>query len=78
MAFQAALRVDSGSRCAALSLPRDALAILPFYQIQADLDAMDVDHAMGRLVPVSFFSLSLLHLTGVVCTEKYHILQALS
>ncbi|KAJ7757023.1 CPSF A subunit region-domain-containing protein [Mycena metata] len=34
--FQALLRVDPASRCAALSLPKDAIAILPFYQTQAD------------------------------------------
>ncbi|KAJ7057084.1 CPSF A subunit region-domain-containing protein [Mycena amicta] len=40
-AFQALLRVDPGSRCAALLLPKDAIAILPFYQTQADLEVMD-------------------------------------
>lgn len=41
--FRTELRVDPGSRCAALSLPKDALAILPIYQEQVDLDAMDQD-----------------------------------
>ncbi|KAF7292889.1 Cleavage and polyadenylation specific protein [Mycena indigotica] len=40
-AFQAQLRVDPGSRCAALLLPKDAIAILPFYQTQADLEGLD-------------------------------------
>jgi len=40
--FRAELRVDPLSRCAALSLPRDAIAILPFHQAQVD-DAMDHD-----------------------------------
>jgi hypothetical protein len=51
-AFQASLdsplsrplfRVDPLSRCAALSLPKDAIAILPFIQTQVDLDVMDQD-----------------------------------
>nr|GAT45957.1 cleavage and polyadenylation specific protein [Mycena chlorophos] len=39
--FQALLRVDPASRCAALLLPKDSIAVLPFYQTQADLDVMD-------------------------------------
>ena len=35
------LRSDSRSRCAALMLPKDSLAILPFYQSQAELDVME-------------------------------------
>ncbi|PPQ82730.1 hypothetical protein CVT26_000474 [Gymnopilus dilepis] len=42
--FRAQLRLDPLSRCAALSLPKHALAILPFYQAQSDLlEVMDVD-----------------------------------
>ncbi|KAG5641144.1 hypothetical protein DXG03_005895 [Asterophora parasitica] len=41
--FRSELRVDPVSRCAALSLPKDAFAILPFYQTQAELDVMDQD-----------------------------------
>ncbi|KAI0062778.1 hypothetical protein BV25DRAFT_1855577 [Artomyces pyxidatus] len=41
--FRADLRTDPSSRCAALSLPKDALAILPFYQSQAELDVMEQD-----------------------------------
>lgn len=41
--FRAELRVDPLSRCAALSLPKHALAILPFYQTQAELEVMDQD-----------------------------------
>ncbi|KAL0062576.1 mRNA cleavage and polyadenylation factor subunit [Marasmius tenuissimus] len=48
---RAELRVDPLSRCVALSLPKDSLAILPFYQSQAELDAMDQDHI--RDVPYS-------------------------
>ncbi|KAH6906093.1 hypothetical protein BKA70DRAFT_1191418 [Coprinopsis sp. MPI-PUGE-AT-0042] len=40
--FRATLRVDPLSRCAALSLPNHAIAILPFFQSQADMDVMDV------------------------------------
>jgi cleavage and polyadenylation specificity factor subunit 1 len=46
--FQAMLRVDPASRCAALSLPKDAIAILPFYQTQADLDVMEQEQALAR------------------------------
>ncbi|KAJ7248582.1 CPSF A subunit region-domain-containing protein [Mycena haematopus] len=49
--FQAVLRVDPASRCAALSLPRDAIAILPFYQTQADLDVMEQEQTLARDVP---------------------------
>lgn len=42
------LRADPNSRCAALSLPQDAIAILPFYQSQAELDLMDVDQTLVR------------------------------
>ncbi|KAJ6481684.1 CPSF A subunit region-domain-containing protein [Mycena sanguinolenta] len=49
--FQAVLRVDPASRCAALSLPKDAIAILPFYQTQADLDVMEQEQT--RDVPYS-------------------------
>jgi cleavage and polyadenylation specificity factor subunit 1 len=43
--FRAELRVDPLSRCAALALPKDAIAILPFYQTQAELDVMEQDQA---------------------------------
>jgi hypothetical protein len=42
------MRADPLSRCAALSLPKDAIAILPFYQTQADLDIMEQDHSQAR------------------------------
>lgn len=48
--FHAELRVDPQSRCAALSLPKDAIAILPFYQTQADLDIMEQDQSQARYV----------------------------
>lgn len=50
--FRADLRVDPMSRCAALSLPQDAMAILPFHQTQAELGIMDQDQA-SREVPYS-------------------------
>lgn len=37
------LRADPLSRCAGLSLPQDSIAILPFYQTQAELDVMEQD-----------------------------------
>ncbi|KAF8318712.1 hypothetical protein DL93DRAFT_2225607 [Clavulina sp. PMI_390] len=40
------LRVDPGSRCAALLLPADSLAILPFHQTQAELDMLDQENFM--------------------------------
>ena len=46
--FIAQLKVYPQSRCVALSLPHDALAILPLYQSQIDLDLMDVDQTMAR------------------------------
>jgi cleavage and polyadenylation specificity factor subunit 1 len=46
--FKALLRVDPSSRCAALSLPKDAIAILPFYQTQADLDVLEQEQALAR------------------------------
>ncbi|KAG6916934.1 hypothetical protein DXG01_004621 [Tephrocybe rancida] len=49
--FRAQLRVDPLSRCSALTLPKDAFAILPFYQTQAELDVMDQDQAQTRDVP---------------------------
>ncbi|KAH9930484.1 CPSF A subunit region-domain-containing protein [Epithele typhae] len=51
--FRAELRVDPLSRCAALSLPKDSLAILPFYQSQAELDLMEVEANQARDVPYS-------------------------
>ncbi|KAF8880473.1 CPSF A subunit region-domain-containing protein, partial [Gymnopilus junonius] len=46
--FRAELRVDPLSRCAALSLPKHALAILPFYQSQSELvEVMDIDPETG-------------------------------
>lgn len=50
--FHARLRVDPLSRCAVLSIPNDALAIIPFYQTQVELDAMDVDSSRNRYVSI--------------------------
>ena len=46
--FHASLRTDPLSRCAALSLPKDAIAILPFYQTQAELDIMEQEQSEAR------------------------------
>jgi cleavage and polyadenylation specificity factor subunit 1 len=40
--FKSQLRVDPLSRCAALGLPNHSIAILPFYQSQAELDSIDL------------------------------------
>ncbi|KAJ2917885.1 hypothetical protein MD484_g2498, partial [Candolleomyces efflorescens] len=42
--FKSQLRVDPLSRCAALGLPNHSIAILPFYQSQAELDSIDYLH----------------------------------
>ncbi|KAI0073246.1 hypothetical protein K474DRAFT_235810 [Panus rudis PR-1116 ss-1] len=49
---RAQLRTDPLSRCAALLLPKDSLAILPFYQSQVDLDVMEPD-TQARETPYS-------------------------
>ncbi|KAF9235610.1 CPSF A subunit region-domain-containing protein [Melanogaster broomeanus] len=51
--FRPDLRADPLSRCAALSLPRDSIAILPFFQTQAELDVMEQDQSLAREVPYS-------------------------
>ncbi|KAF4616622.1 hypothetical protein D9613_008890 [Agrocybe pediades] len=51
--FRASLKVDSLSRCAALSLPKHAFAILPFHQTQADLEVADQDPALIKDIPYS-------------------------
>ncbi|EJD05583.1 cleavage factor protein [Fomitiporia mediterranea MF3/22] len=51
--FTGQLRVDPLSRCAALSLPCDCLAILPFYHSQVDLDLVDADQTVSRDIPYS-------------------------
>ena len=40
--------MDPLSRCAALALPRDSVAILPFYQSQAELDNVDLENSILR------------------------------
>ncbi|KAJ7583446.1 CPSF A subunit region-domain-containing protein [Mycena floridula] len=47
--FRASLRVDPMSRCAALSLPKDAIAILPFH-IQGEVDD---DMGLPKDIPYS-------------------------
>ncbi|KAI6016186.1 CPSF A subunit region-domain-containing protein [Pisolithus marmoratus] len=51
--FQPTLRADPLSRCAALSLPKDSIAILPFYQTQAELDLVEQDLNVARDLPYS-------------------------
>lgn len=46
--FKTELRADPLSRCAALSLPKDAFAILPFFQTQAELDVMEQEQNHTR------------------------------
>ena len=53
--FRSYLRVDPGSRCAAIALPGNALAILPFFQTQAELDTLDQENSFMRLVYCAIF-----------------------
>ena len=48
--FQSLLRADPESRCAALLLPQNTLAVLPFYQSQADIDVVVAGPESQRLV----------------------------
>ncbi|GJE96309.1 CPSF A subunit region-domain-containing protein [Phanerochaete sordida] len=50
--FRSQLRTDPLSRCAALMMPKDSIAVLPFYQSQADLDVMEQE-TQARDVPYS-------------------------
>ncbi len=49
------MRVDPLSRCAALSLPHESVAILPLYQSQVELDALEqengIRYVVGRSTP---------------------------
>ncbi|KDQ18770.1 hypothetical protein BOTBODRAFT_28276 [Botryobasidium botryosum FD-172 SS1] len=47
------LRMDPTFRCAALSLPNDALAILPFHQTQTLIDAIEQEPGVTRDLPYS-------------------------
>ncbi|KAL0957913.1 hypothetical protein HGRIS_000094 [Hohenbuehelia grisea] len=49
--FRALLRSESLSRCVALLLPKDSIAILPFNHAQADLEAMDQDQNLPKDIP---------------------------
>ncbi|KAF9818061.1 hypothetical protein IEO21_03022 [Rhodonia placenta] len=51
--FRSELRADPLSRCAALLIPGDSIAILPFYQSQAELDIMEQETNQARDVPYS-------------------------
>lgn len=48
--WRGVLRVDPSSRCAALSLPKESLAILPFHTA-AELEMMDQERQAGRYEP---------------------------
>lgn len=45
--WRSTLRVESLYRCAALSLPKDAIAILPFHS-NAELELMENEHARAK------------------------------
>ncbi|KAF8600601.1 hypothetical protein BDV93DRAFT_608605 [Ceratobasidium sp. AG-I] len=54
--FSSVLRIDPLSRCAALILPLGGLALLPFYQTQAELDMLDQEQnvtSFAKEVPYS-------------------------
>ncbi|KAG8854213.1 mRNA cleavage and polyadenylation factor subunit [Tulasnella sp. 330] len=48
--WRSSLRTDSLNRCAALTLPRDALAILPFHS-SAELEMMEQERTLAKDVP---------------------------
>jgi len=48
--FRASLRVEPLSRCAALSLPMDAIAVLPFCQTQVELEMAEQDPIQAKYV----------------------------
>ncbi|KAG9022152.1 mRNA cleavage and polyadenylation factor subunit, partial [Tulasnella sp. UAMH 9824] len=50
--WRGVLRVDSSSRCAALSLPTESFAMLPFHTA-AELEMMDQERQAGRDIPYS-------------------------
>ncbi|PWN49464.1 hypothetical protein IE53DRAFT_142664 [Violaceomyces palustris] len=45
------LTVDQGYRCAALLLPQDAIAILPFVQDASEMDFSEMDQQIDRSLP---------------------------
>ncbi|KAG9052399.1 mRNA cleavage and polyadenylation factor subunit [Serendipita sp. 407] len=47
------LRTDPSNRCAALIFPRDAIALLPWYQTQAEFDLQDSVQTHTRDLPYS-------------------------
>ena len=59
--FRAELQTDPIPRCAALSLPRHALAILSFYGSQAELEVMDQDQSQAKLVGGRMFLAIITH-----------------
>jgi len=70
--FHPTLRADPLSRCAALSLPKDSIAILPFYQTQAELDLVEQDQTLARWSAPSSMLSYLMHRQGcAVLTEFY-------
>ncbi|KIO33745.1 hypothetical protein M407DRAFT_229600 [Tulasnella calospora MUT 4182] len=50
--WRGVLRVDPSSRCAALSLPKECFAIIPFHTA-AELEMMDQERQAGRDIPYS-------------------------
>jgi hypothetical protein len=68
--FRAQLRTDPLSRCAALSLPMDAIAILPFYQTQADLEIMEQDQSQARYASSTCHTKRILE----VCSQGHALL----
>ncbi|THU95820.1 cleavage factor protein [Dendrothele bispora CBS 962.96] len=72
--FQAQLRVDPLSRCAGLQLPKDAIAILPFYQSQAELDVMDVDQYQSQTRDIPYSPSFILDLPFSVDKNIHHVI----
>lgn len=57
--FRAQLRADTSSRCAALLLPQDAMAILPFHQTQVEFGMMEQDQSSREIPYAASFILDL-------------------
>ncbi|KAF5370352.1 hypothetical protein D9758_007006 [Tetrapyrgos nigripes] len=72
--FQAQLRADPLSRCAGLLLPKDAIAILPFYQSQAELDVMDIDQYPSQTRDIPYSPSFILDLPFSVDKSIHHII----
>ncbi|KAJ3894218.1 CPSF A subunit region-domain-containing protein [Lentinula edodes] len=77
--FRSLLRVDPNSRCAALLLPQDALAVLPFHQHEELIhptqgDQMDVDGEGNNRSDIPYFPSYILDLPQSVSSSIHNII----